>query len=100
MALASTLLLFLMDQRLNLSWLCAAGFEPSWCLQSNMRHPNILRMYGYFYDEQRVYLILEYAAKGELYKELQRYVSHLTLIALGYVFFWISLSFPNTFIIP
>ena len=30
-------------------------------------------MYGYFYDETRVYLILEYAAKGELYKELQRY---------------------------
>jgi len=29
-------------------------------------------MYGYFYDETRVYLILEYAPKGELYKELQR----------------------------
>ena len=27
-------------------------------------------MYGYFYDETRVFLILEYAAKGELYKEL------------------------------
>lgn len=23
------------------------------------RHPNILRLYGYFYDETRVYLILE-----------------------------------------
>jgi len=31
-------------------------------------------MYGYFYDETRVYLILEYAAKGELYKELQKCV--------------------------
>jgi len=29
-------------------------------------------MYGYFYDETRVYFILEYAPKGELYKELQR----------------------------
>jgi len=38
------------------------------------RHPHILRMYGYFYDETRVYLILEYAAKGELYKELQKSV--------------------------
>jgi len=37
------------------------------------RHPHILRMYGYFYDETRVYLILEYAAKGELYKELQKH---------------------------
>lgn len=35
-------------------------------------HPNILRLYGYFYDAKRVYLILEFAAKGELYKELQK----------------------------
>lgn len=41
-------------------------------IQSHLRHPNILRLYGYFYDENRVYLILEYAARGELYKELQR----------------------------
>lgn len=43
-------------------------------IQSHLRHPNILRLYGYFYDESRVYLILEYAAKGELYKELQKCV--------------------------
>ncbi|EFN58145.1 hypothetical protein CHLNCDRAFT_34300 [Chlorella variabilis] len=41
-------------------------------IQSHLRHPNILRLYGYFYDHTRVYLILEYAARGELYKELQR----------------------------
>ena len=29
-------------------------------------------MYGYFYDTTRVYLILEYAPRGELYKELQK----------------------------
>ncbi|KAL3132325.1 Phosphatidylinositol:ceramide phosphoinositol transferase (IPC synthase) [Trebouxia sp. C0010 RCD-2024] len=40
-------------------------------IQSHLRHPNILRLYGYFYDNDRVYLILEYAAKGELYKQLQ-----------------------------
>ena len=39
-------------------------------IQSHLRHPNVLRLYGYFYDEERVYLILEYAARGELYKEL------------------------------
>ncbi|XP_065210786.1 aurora kinase B-like [Planococcus citri] len=39
-------------------------------IQSHLRHPNILRMYGYFHDEARVYLILEYAPK-QLYKELQ-----------------------------
>lgn len=36
------------------------------------RHPHILRLYGYFYDSTRVYLILEYAPRGELYKELQK----------------------------
>lgn len=41
-------------------------------IQSHLRHPNILRLYGYFYDSNRVYLILEYAAKGELYKVLQK----------------------------
>jgi len=39
-------------------------------IQSHLRHPNILRMYGYFFDETRVYLILEYASKGEMYKYL------------------------------
>lgn len=33
-------------------------------IQTHLRHPNILRMYGYFHDEHRVYLILEYAPKG------------------------------------
>ncbi|NP_001158489.1 aurora kinase A [Saccoglossus kowalevskii] len=41
-------------------------------IQSHLRHPNILRMYGYFYDDIRVYLILEFAPQGELYKELQK----------------------------
>ena len=41
-------------------------------IQSHLRHPNILRMYGYFYDETRVYLILEYAPKGEMYQALQK----------------------------
>jgi len=36
------------------------------------RHPNILRLYGYFHDSSRVYLMLEFAPKGELYGELQR----------------------------
>lgn len=40
-------------------------------IQSHLRHPNILRLFGYFYDECRVYLILEYAPKGELYKNLK-----------------------------
>jgi len=40
-------------------------------IQAHLRHPNILRLYGYFYDDSRVYLILEYAPGGELYKKLK-----------------------------
>jgi aurora kinase, other len=41
-------------------------------IQSNLRHPNILRLYGHFHDSQRVFLILEFAGKGELYKHLRK----------------------------
>jgi serine/threonine protein kinase len=41
-------------------------------IQSNLRHRNILRMHGYFFDSKRIYLILEYAAGGELYKKLKK----------------------------
>ncbi|CAB9530609.1 MAP kinase-activated protein kinase 2 (Fragment) [Seminavis robusta] len=40
-------------------------------IQSHLRHRHILRMYGYFYDSKRIYLILEYSPGGELYKRLQ-----------------------------
>ena len=39
-------------------------------IQSHLRHKNILRLYGYFYDEKKIYLILEYSPGGELYKRL------------------------------
>lgn len=41
-------------------------------IQSHMKHENILRLYGYFYDDLHVYIILEYAAKGEMFKLLQK----------------------------
>jgi len=41
-------------------------------IQSHLRHKNILRLYGYFYDNDRVYLILEYAVGGEMYNYLQK----------------------------
>ena len=41
-------------------------------IQSNLRHPNILRLYGHFHDSKRVFLIIEFAAKGELYKMLRK----------------------------
>ena len=41
-------------------------------IQQNLRHPNILRLYGYFHDEKRIFLMLEFAGKGELYKQLSK----------------------------
>uniref|UniRef100_A0AC35TRK2 Aurora kinase n=1 Tax=Rhabditophanes sp. KR3021 TaxID=114890 RepID=A0AC35TRK2_9BILA len=41
--------------------------------QAHMSHPNILKMYAWFQDKTKIYLVLEYAANGELYKELQRH---------------------------
>lgn len=29
-------------------------------------------MYGWFHDESRIYIILEYAVHGELYKKLKK----------------------------
>ncbi|XP_037949138.1 aurora kinase C-like [Teleopsis dalmanni] len=40
-------------------------------IQSHVRHPNILRLYGYFHDGARIYLILEYAPGGTLYNEMR-----------------------------
>ncbi|OCH90459.1 kinase-like protein [Obba rivulosa] len=39
-------------------------------IQQNLRHPHVLRLYGYFHDEKRIFLMLEFAGKGELYKQL------------------------------
>jgi len=36
------------------------------------RHPNILRLYGYFHDSKRIFLVLEFAAEGELYRQLSK----------------------------
>jgi aurora kinase len=41
-------------------------------IQSNLRHPNILKLYGHFHDSKRIFLILEYAGQGELYKHLRK----------------------------
>ncbi|XVE73984.1 hypothetical protein DITRI_Ditri11bG0162500 [Diplodiscus trichospermus] len=41
-------------------------------IQTSLRHPNILRLYGWLHDSERIFLILEYAYGGELYKELRK----------------------------
>ncbi|KAI8092997.1 kinase-like domain-containing protein [Halteromyces radiatus] len=54
-------------------------------IQGSLRHPNIIRLYGYFHDETRVFLILEFASKGELYKELQIKKRFMESVAAKYV---------------
>ncbi|EIW72503.1 hypothetical protein TREMEDRAFT_26413, partial [Tremella mesenterica DSM 1558] len=42
-------------------------------VMQQLRHPNIIRLYGWFHDSQRIYLMLEYAAgQGELFKHLRK----------------------------
>ncbi|CAL2028110.1 unnamed protein product [Caenorhabditis brenneri] len=39
-------------------------------IQSHLHHPNIIRLYTYFWDAKKIYLVLEYAPGGEMYKKL------------------------------
>ncbi|XP_061728170.1 aurora kinase B-like [Cydia pomonella] len=39
-------------------------------IQTHLKHPNILRLLTWFHDERRIYLVVEFAAGGELYKHL------------------------------
>jgi aurora kinase, other len=40
-------------------------------IQHGLDHPNVLRLFAWFHDEERIVLVLEYAARGELYKVLR-----------------------------
>ncbi|KAI7886119.1 kinase-like protein [Lichtheimia hyalospora FSU 10163] len=42
-------------------------------IQGHLRHPNILRLYGYFHDKENVYIVLEYAEKGALNNMIQEH---------------------------
>ncbi|GAB7351159.1 hypothetical protein MBLNU459_g1611t1 [Dothideomycetes sp. NU459] len=54
-------------------------------IQSNLAHPNILRLYGHFHDSKRIFLILEFAGKGELYKHLRKEQRFPEWKAAGYI---------------
>lgn len=54
-------------------------------IQSHLHHPNILQLYGHFYDESRVYLILEYASRGELSKKLREFGRFDELTSVNYI---------------
>ncbi|KAH3666282.1 hypothetical protein OGAPHI_004471 [Ogataea philodendri] len=60
-----------MDKRELVNYKVERQFVREIEIQANVRHVNCLRLYGWFYDHKNVYLILEYAAEGELYKLLK-----------------------------
>lgn len=41
-------------------------------IQGHLRHPNVLRLYGFFWDASKIYMILEHAAEGDLDALLQK----------------------------
>jgi serine/threonine protein kinase len=59
-------------KRQLLKYDCARQLAREVEIQSHLNHPNILKMYGFFYDEEKIYLILEWAPHGELYSDLRQ----------------------------
>lgn len=41
-------------------------------VHSNLKHPGIISFYGWFHDRRRIFLLIEYASGGELYKTLRK----------------------------
>jgi aurora kinase, other len=46
-------------------------------IQSHLHHPNIISLYGYFCDDDRVYMALEYAPNGDRF-EMKQWPSETT----------------------
>lgn len=55
-------------------------------VQRNLIHPNISRLYGFFFDDTNVYLILEYALHGEIYQLLKTHRRFDDITASNYTF--------------
>lgn len=61
-----------MDKKELIEYKVEKQFRREVEIQSNLRHPNILRLFGHFHDSTRVYLLIEFVAEGELFKVLRR----------------------------
>lgn len=36
-----------------------------------MNHPNLIKLYSFFYDEYKIYLLMELACDGQLYQYMK-----------------------------
>ena len=50
-------------------------------IQSHLKHKNICRLYGYFHDDKRLFIVLEYCKNGTLWKKLKVWSSDITLVS-------------------
>lgn len=41
-------------------------------IHHRLHHPNVVKLFSYFYDSKRIYLVLEYMPGGELFTALQK----------------------------
>ena len=61
-------------------------FKAEIMIQSHLRHPNILQVYEYFYDDYTVYTVLECAPYGDLSKKLRLEERFTEAVAAGYMY--------------
>eukprot|EP00995_Heteronema_vittatum_P008071 NODE_323_length_1483_cov_288.808229_g234_i0.p1 GENE.NODE_323_length_1483_cov_288.808229_g234_i0~~NODE_323_length_1483_cov_288.808229_g234_i0.p1 ORF type:complete len:341 (-),score=110.17 NODE_323_length_1483_cov_288.808229_g234_i0:387-1409(-) len=54
-------------------------------IQAHARHKHVLRLFAYFWDEARIYLVLEFCEKGELYTHLQKMKTFPEPLASKYI---------------
>ncbi|EGV62048.1 spindle assembly checkpoint kinase [Yamadazyma tenuis] len=55
-------------------------------IQSSLQHPNILKLFSYFYDSKNVYLVIEYSINGELYHHLRINKRFTNTLASFYIY--------------
>lgn len=55
-------------------------------IQNSLNHPNLTKLYGFFHDEKRVYLLMEYPVNGELYKLLKARGPLNDILASHYIY--------------
>lgn len=57
---------------LNRTNIIKADIDQELKINIMLNHPNIIKCYGSFRDEEKLYIVFEYASGGELYEELQK----------------------------
>ncbi len=64
---------------------CKIDYQNEIEIHSSLQHPNILRFYNSFDDDDRVYLVLEYAKQGDLYSKLKQEKHFTEALASKYI---------------